>query len=418
MDKLFIRELYLEKIREYYDSTGIIKIITGVKGAGKSSILQMIIDELNAQSVPSENIIEINLDKRPYKGIKNSEQLLKAIADKTRGLEGTRYLFIDDISHVGDYEKAMNICYEDGRYSVFITASSKYILRPEHLKKLVAHYIEYEIYTLTFREYLDMKRFYGKRISRNMQEEFIKYMMEGSFPKVVRDELIDGQHSYARQILEDIYETEVRKNKRIKNRQMFDAIKEYVIRNFATTMSIKDMQSYLSETLGTPVRKETLYNYLNILEDVYIVNKCSRVDITDKRYLKGKERYYLSDLSFYYAIDIYNTLDYETSLQNVVYNYAKANDYTVGVGKIGSLEVDFIMQDVNMDYLYVQVVRYINNKVDENWEHPEEDVEYEPLEKIHDYYPKYIMSLDKLLRKRSGIKHRNVFEFMENEEMF
>lgn len=418
MDKLFIRELYLEKIREYYDSTGIIKIITGVKGAGKSSILQMIIDELNAQSVPSENIIEINLDKRPYKGIKNSEQLLKAIADKTRGLEGTRYLFIDDISHVGDYEKAMNICYEDGRYSVFITASSKYILRPEHLKKLVAHYIEYEIYTLTFREYLDMKRFYGKRISRNTQEEFIKYMMEGSFPKVVRDDLIDGQHSYARQILEDIYETEVRKNKRIKNRQMFDAIKEYVIRNFATTMSIKDMQSYLSETLGTSVRKETLYNYLNILEDVYIVNKCSRVDIIDKRYLKGKERYYLSDLSFYYAIDIYNTLDYETSLQNVVYNYAKANDYTVGVGKIGSLEVDFIMQDVNMDYLYVQVVRYINNKVDENWEHPEEDVEYEPLEKIHDYYPKYIMSLDKLLRKRSGIKHRNVFEFMEDEEMF
>lgn len=418
MDKLFIRELYLEKIREYYDSTGIIKIITGVKGAGKSSILQMIIDELKAQSVPSENIIEINLDKRPYKGIKNSEQLLKAIADKTRGLEGTRYLFIDDISHVGDYEKAMNICYEDGRYSVFITASSKYILRPEHLKKLVAHYIEYEIYTLTFREYLDMKRFYGKRISRNTQEEFIKYMMEGSFPKVVRDELIDGQHSYARQILEDIYETEVRKNKRIKNRKMFDAIKEYVIRNFATTMSIKDMQSYLSETLGTSVRKETLYNYLNILEDVYIVNKCSRVDITDKRYLKGKERYYLSDLSFYYAIDMYNTLDYETSLQNVVYNYAKANDYTVGVGKIGSLEVDFIMQDVNMDYLYVQVVRYINNKVDENWEHPEEDVEYEPLEKIHDYYPKYIMSLDKLLRKRSGIKHRNVFEFMENEEMF
>lgn len=418
MDNLYVRELYLEKIREYYDSTGIIKILTGVKGCGKSCILEMIIDELRSQSVPNENIIEINLDKRPYKGIKNSEQLLKAIADKTRGLEGTRYLFIDNISHVKDYEDAMNICYEDGRYSVFITASNRYILRPEHVKKLIAHYIEYEIYTLTFSEYLDMKKFYDKKISRNHQEEFIKYMMEGSFPKVVRYDLLDGQHSYAKGVLEDIYEQEVRHNKRIKNKEMFDAIKEYIVRNFATTISIKDMQESLHRRLGVSIRKETLYNYLGVLEDVYIVNKCSRVDIGDKRFLKGKERYYLSDLSFYYAIDMYNTLDYETSLQNVVYNYAKANDYTVGVGKIGSLQVDFIMQDVNMDYLYVQVVRYINNKVDENWEHPEEDIEYEPLEKIHDYYPKYIMSLDKLLRKRSGIKHRNVFEFMENGQMF
>ena len=179
------------------------------------------------------------------------------------------------------------------------------------------------------------------------------------------------------------------------------------------------MQEYLAETLNQSIRKETLYNYMQILEDARIVYKCSRFDINEKRLLKGKEKYYLSDLSFYYAIDRYNTLEYAPSLENTLYCYARVSDYGIAKGRIGRNDVDFILEDADMDYSYVQVAKHIiNGEIDESGNTKEEEKAYKPLENIRDFYPKYVMTLDKITRKRNGIKHKNIIDFMKNNEKF
>nr|MCR4611044.1 ATP-binding protein [Lachnospiraceae bacterium] len=243
------------------------------------------------------------------------------------------------------------------------------------------------------------------------------YMLQGGFPYVVKKGT-SGNHQYTKDTLEYIFEHIIRHHKRIKNRDMYFAIQDYIVNNYGRAISIKSMQESLFEKLRQPIRKETLYNYLNILEDARIVYKCSRYDMKEKRIIKGKEKYYLSDLSIYYAADLYNTLDVGPSLENVVYAYARVHGYAVALGKSGRNEFDFAVEDANMDYSYIQVADHIvDGKIDEKGVSIEEEEEYKPLQRIRDSYPKYILTLDKITHKKMGIKHFNVIEFMlENGE--
>ena len=164
---------------------------------------------------------------------------------------------------------------------------------------------------------------------------------------------------------------------------------------------------------------ETVYNYLSILENAKIVSKCNRFDMKSRKSLKGEEKYYLSDLSFYFVNNTDNRIEYGPVLENIVYNYAKSRGYEISVGRIGKLEVDFIMRDMDMNYSYVQVARYIDNgNVDENGKNLTEEREYRPLEQARDGYSKYVMTLDRLLQKRSGVHHKNIIAFIRNGEMF
>lgn len=419
MDKLYRRETYLKKLRPYYDDTEIVKFITGVMGCGKSTLIEIIIEELREKGIKEENIISINFNKRPYKGIKTADKLIEILAKESQGLTGEKYLFLDELQNVEEYERALNACYEEKNFSIFATSSNGYLLSPKHTRRLMARYISYEMFTLSFDEYLEMKKFYGRNISVNPEEEFTRYMMEGGFPETVRYEKHDSTNEYSKKVLENIFEKVVRKNKRVKNRELFFAIEKYIINNYGTTISIKDMQESLTEELNTSVRKETLYNYIQILEDSRIVYRCDRFSMTEKRLLKGKEKYYLADPSFYFAIDLYNTLDIEPSLENVIYNYARMRDYAVAIGRVGKNEVDFIMEDKDMDYVYVQVANHIiTGEFDENGKTREEEKEYKPLENIRDSYPKYVMTLDRIMRKRNGIKHKNIVDFIKEQELF
>ena len=224
-------------------------------------------------------------------------------------------------------------------------------------------YIEYEISTLTFDEYLGMKRFFSKEISANLEEEFDKYMIEGGFPYAVRLDSFEDKRLYTRSLIDEIYEKDIRRNKRIKNKMLFEKIQTYIINNFGATMSIKRLCEYLANATNTTIRKETVYNYLSILENAKIVSKCTRFDMKSKKSLRGEEKYYLSDLSFYYVNNTDNRIEYGPVLENIIYNYAKSRGYAISVGRIGKLEVDFILRDIHMDYSYVQVARYIDNDV-------------------------------------------------------
>ena len=184
-------------------------------------------------------------------------------------------------------------------------------------------------------------------------------------------------------------------------------------------MSIKGLCEYLENTTGSAVRKETVYNYLSILENAKIISKCKRFDLKSRKSLKGEEKYYLSDLSFYFANNTDNRIEYGSVLENIIYNYARGRGYAVSIGKIGKLEVDFILRDNEQNYFYVQVARYIDNgNVDENGKNLTEEREYRPLEQIRDSYPKYVMTMDRLLQRRSGIHHVNIISFMAAEKSF
>ncbi|MBR4183640.1 MAG: ATP-binding protein [Lachnospiraceae bacterium] len=419
MKKLYKREIYLKKIRGFYDETEIIKVITGVRRCGKSSLLEMIIYELRERNIEADNIIVIHLDKRPFKNIKTPEALEKVIDERAKGVKGLKYLFIDEIQNVKGFEETVNAYREEDDYSIFLTGSNSYLLSGELATKLTGRYIEFEITTLSFDEYLGLKKLLGKEISINPEDEFDKYMLEGGFPYAVSLDLFADKRLYVKSVISEIYEKDIKKNKRIKNRMLFETIQTYIINNFGATMSIKGLCEYLENTTKTTVRKETVYNYLSILENAKIVSKCTRFDMKSRKSLKGEEKYYLSDLSFYFANNTDNRIEYGPVLENIIYNYAKSRGYEISVGRIGKLEVDFILRDMDMNYSYVQVARYIDNdNIDENGKNLTEEREYRPLEQARDGYPKYVMTLDRLLQKRSGVHHKNIITFIRNGEMF
>ena len=261
-----------------------------------------------------------------------------------------------------------------------------------------------------------MKKFYEKEISLDKDEEFINYILEGGFPLTLKYDSFDDKRLYVDSVIDEIYEKDIRKNNKIRKKELFKKIQTYIINNFGATTSVESICKYLKKK-GDNVSKNTVYNYLNILESAKIISKCERFDMKSKRSLSGEEKYYLSDLSFYFAKNTDNRINYGPVLENVIYNYLKSKGYKISIGKIGKFEVDFIIRNNMNDYAYIQVARTIDNdNYDENGKNITEEREYRSLENISDGYSKYLLTMDKLLQKRSGIKHLNILDMMINNE--
>lgn len=419
MKKLYKRELYLSKIRPFVDDVDMIKVLTGVRRCGKSSLLLLIFDELINNHVPKNNIAYINLDKRPYKSIKTQAQLEKVVDDLFDKVEGTKYLFIDEIQNVKDFEELINAYREEGDYSLFITGSNSYMLSGELATKLTGRYIEFQIGTLSFYEYIEMKKFFQKKIEYDMNIEFSHYILEGGFPLSIKYDDIESKRVYIQSVINEIFEKDIKRNKKIRNRSLFNQVQTYIINNFGSTTSIEGLRKYINKINGTNVNKQTIYNYLSILENAKIINKCQRFDLKSKKSLNGEEKYYLTDLSFYFANNTDGRINYGPILENIIYNYALTNRYAISIGKIGKLEVDFIVRNIiTNSYAYIQVCKTIDNgMVNEKGISITEEREYKPLESIKDNYPKYVLTLDSLLQQRNGIKNENIIQFLlENKD--
>lgn len=418
--KFYKRELYLKRIRGFYDNDELIKVISGVRRCGKSTLMKTIIEELKERAVPNENILYINLDKRPFKGIKQAAALEQLIDDLSFGVQGLKYLFIDEIQNVKYFEEVINAFREEGEFSIFITGSNSYLLSGELATKLTGRYLEFKITTLSFYEYIEMKKFFGKPVENRLDTELNNYILEGGFPLAVTLNTFEEKRFYVKNVIDEIFDKDIKKNNRIRNKELFNKIQTYIINNFGSTMSISSLCDYLSKSSKETVRKQTVYKYLDILENARIINKCSRFDLKSKKSLNGSEKYYLSDLSFYFLNNVDNRINYGPVLENIVYNYAASLGYEISIGKIGNLEVDFILRNINMTYSYVQVARLIDNGNidDKTGKNLTEEREYRPLESIKDNYPKYLLTLDVLLQKRNGIVHENIIDFMLNNKVF
>ena len=407
--KLYRRENYLKKIRGFYHDTGIIKVITGVRRCGKSCLMETAADEIRESGVLKENIIYLNLDKRGYRNIKTPDQLDALIESKSTA-EGIKYLFIDEIQNVEGFEEVINGYREEEDYSIFITGSNSYLLSGELATKLTGRYLEFELYTLSFEEYLEMKAFMGKDVLPDLTEEFDAYIAEGGFPKALQYEGADKQ-AYIQGVIKEIFQKDIKKRAKIRKVSVFETVQRYAINNFGATMSLTNILDDLKKN-GCPIRRETLHRYLTILEEAKIIYPCYRFDLKSRRSVSGEQKYYLADLGFYFAMNTDKRIHYGPALENIVYIYARSKGYYVSVGRIGKLECDFIMERNNIDYAYVQVSMTIMNSIDT------ENREYRPLESIKDNYPKYLLTRNDLIQHRSGIKHYNIAPFMKENQMF
>ena len=407
--KLYRRENYLKKIRGFYHDTGIIKVITGVRRCGKSCLMEPAADEIRESGVLKENIIYLNLDKRGYRNIKTPDQL-DALIESESTAEGIKYLFIDEIQNVEGFEEVINGYREEEDYSIFITGSNSYLLSGELATKLTGRYLEFELFTLSFEEYLEMKAFMGKDVLPDLTAEFDAYITEGGFPKALQYEGADKQ-AYIQGAIKEIFQKDIKKQAKIRKVSVFETVQRYVINNFGATMSLTNILDDLKKN-GCPIRRETLHRYLTILEDAKIIYPCYRFDLKSRRSVSGEQKYYLADLGFYFAMNTDKRIHYGPALENIVYIYARSKGYDVSVGRIGKLECDFIVERNHIDYAYVQVSMTIMNSIDT------ENREYRPLESIKDNYPKYLLTRNDLIQHRSGIKHYNIAPFMKENRMF
>lgn len=403
--RLFRRESYLEKIRGFYHDDGMIKVITGIRRCGKSCLMHTIEEELREAGVPDSNIAYFDLDRYGFRSVKTPEQL-ETLIEPLLQVEGLKYLFIDEVQNVAGFEDVINEFRSEGGFSIFVTGSNSYLLSGELMTKLTGRYIEIEMQTLDFREYCDMKRFLGQEVSPNLATELDAYIVEGGFPKALDYPELADKRAYTRSVVEEIFQKDIRRRVRIRNVSLFNLVRDYVINNFGATTSLTNILSDLEQKQGVRLKRETLNRYLQVLEDAKLISKCTRFDVKSRKSLAGEQKYYLADLSLYFALNTDNRINYGPVLENIVYRYARSLGYEVSVGRIGKLECDFIMRGRDMGYSYVQVAMTIMAS------EKTENREYRPLEQIRDNYPKFVLTRADPIQRRSGIIHENVPELI------
>ncbi|RHO36759.1 ATP-binding protein [Coprobacillus sp. AM17-34] len=410
-NNVYPREKYLKKIRPFYDSD-IIKVITGIRRCGKSFILKAIMNELIDRGIPKTQIIYIPLDRRGYKNIKTSEELETKI-ESMLGDDENYYLFIDEVQNVFGFESVIHAYAEEG-YSIFLTGSNSYLLSDEISTKLTGRYLNFETFTLDFSEYLEMKRFFKKKIDQDIYVEFEEYILNGGFPKTIEFDDIQARQTYTRGIISEIFEKDVKTRKRISNVPVYERVQSFLLNNYSAPFSLSNLLECL-EKEGYKTKATTVRGYIEDLKKAKIIYECNRFDLKSKKSLRREQKYYLSDLAIYFAMNTDNRLSYGPSLENMVYLYLASQDYQISIGKIGKLECDFITRNTSGDYAYIQVT-YTMQGEDIKATKRIKEREYRPFRKIRDGYPRYIVSLDRFRDQQEGVHHINAIDLFLGKE--
>ena len=254
-----------------------------------------------------------------------------------------------------------------------------------------------------------LKKFLGKEVSQNIAHEFATYIRDGGFPKSLGFDNVDDRNLYVQSVITQIFEKDISKNKKIRNRAAFEKIQTFIINNFASTISVSNIVEYLAKE-NIAVKDNTVHKYIEMLESAKIIYKCSRFDMKSKKALKTEQKYYIADLSIYYSMNVDGRINYGPVLENILFCYLKSIGYKLSVGKIGNLECDFIVRQNVDDYFYIQVAMTIA-------EQPTEDREYRPFTKTRDNFHKYLFTTDTLLQKRDGILHVNMIDFTKENKV-
>ena len=408
MEKIYKREDYLSKIRGFYNDT-MIKVITGIRRCGKSYLLKSIIEELKENGIQDKDIIYIELDRKEYKNIKTPLELEKAI-DKLLIDDDFKYIFIDEVQNVKGFETVVNAYKSEEKYSIFLTGSNSYLLSGELITKLTGRYIEIEMLPLNFYEYVDMKWFKNKYVNTNIYQEFEEFIRNGGFPGSLNYDNYEDKLLYTKNVINQIFDKDIKNHKKIKDKALFEVIQKFVVNNFGSIISIGSIYDYLIKGEKIPVDRRTIKSYIEVLENAKIIYSCDLFDMKSKKVLDGEKKYYLADLSIYFALNTDNRINYGPVLENILFSYLKSKNYSLSVGKIGNLECDFIARRGIDEYFYIQVTKNMDDK-------KTKEREYKPFYEIKEMYPRYLFVSDLVFQKNiDGINNVNIVDFIYNKE--
>ena len=394
---MVLRPQYMNTLRQYRD-VPLVKILAGIRRCGKSTILEMLRDDLIAGGVAVDHVIFLRYTSEDFDEGMTDRDMYKDIRSRMTG-EGRYYLLLDEVQEIEGWEKAVNSLLEDSDTDIYVTGSNSKLMSSEISTYLTGRYVSIPVYTLSFAEFLDFRQ--DNR--RSVKELLNEYIRMGGFPIVALGNF-DERSAY--QIVEGIYTSvvtnDITRRHNITNYDLFNRVVKYVVENVGKTFSANAIVKFLRSE-GRSLSVEAVYNYLSWLEKAFVIYRCQRYDLQGKSVLKTQEKFYLADPSLKYCIMGFNPKSIASMLENVVYFELRRRGYEVYIGKNESREIDFVA--VRRDErIYVQVCRQL----------PEEsDREVANLLEIKDHYPKYVVTLDELAAGNiNGVRIVHLADFL------
>lgn len=396
------REKYIRKIRPHMQKP-VIKVLTGIRRSGKSGLLTLIIDELKQQGIKDDHIIRINFEESRFFPLTTPTMLDEYLRGKMNG-SGMYFLLLDEIQEVENWEKIINSLLSAGNADIYLTGSNSRLLSSELSTYLAGRYVEIPVQTLTFSESLVFAEHLGTA-QTDRKTAFLSYLKKGGFPilhAVPYDEesgrmVVSG--IYASVILRDVIQ-----RYSLRNTELFERLVLFLFENTGNIFSAKSVSDFL-KSQNRQLSVNTIYEYLRMLEEAFVIRRVSRYDMAGKRILKTMEKYYVSDTSLIFAALGFRDTKISGVLENIVYLELISRDYQVCIGKSGNKEIDFIAEK-NGEQVYIQVARAVNS--DETRER-----EFAPLLAVHNHYPKYVVTLDELAGGSvEGVKHVHIADFL------
>ena len=399
------RPLYVDKIMAYVD-TPFVKILTGVRRCGKSTILKMIMERLKPErNIPEDRIISCRFDSMEYEDM-TAKQIYTLLKDQLSSTEKT-YLFLDEVQEIKGWEKVVNSLASDFDVDLYITGSNSRMMSSEIATYLTGRYISFRIFTLSFGEYLMFKSKFAT--VGEPKAELANYVRLGGFPAThLQAYSQDEIYTIVRDIYNSTIFSDIVKRNQVRKIDQLERVVKYTFNNVGNTFSAKSIADYLKAERRS-LDNETVYSYLEKLEKAYLLHRCSRYDLQGKEILKTQEKFYLADVALRYSVLGYNADSVASSLENIVYLELCRRGYTVNVGKTGDSEIDFVAVRQN-EKIYVQVTQEINSEKTEKRE-------YSRLLEIPDNYPKFVLTTDEFAGGNyEGIKTMHIADFLLSAE--
>lgn len=399
------RPLYMDKIMTYVD-TPFVKVLTGIRRSGKSTIMKMIMDKLeNERHIPKENIISMRFDSMEYEDM-TAKQMFETIKAGL-SVQGRTYLFLDEVQEISGWEKVVNSFLGEYDVDIYVTGSNSRMMSSEIATYLTGRYVSFQVYPLSFEEYLAFRREVTEL--KNPHQELADYVRLGGFPAThLRAYSQDEVYTIVRDIYNSTIFSDIVRRNQIRKVDQLERVVKYTFSNVGNTFSARSISDYLKSEKRS-IDNETVYSYLEKLEKAYILHRCSRYDLQGKEILKTQEKFYLADTSLRYSVLGYGSDNVASSLENVVYLELCRRGYKVYIGKTADGEVDFVASRQG-EKLYVQVTQEIHSEKTEKRE-------YERLLEIKDNYPKYVLRTDEFASGNyEGIKTMHIADFLLSKD--
>lgn len=392
------RPEYLNFMVEWKDQQ-IIKVISGIRRCGKSTLFDLFHAYLRSNGVEEKQIISINLEEAEYEHLREYRALYDYV--KTRMLpDKMNYIFLDEIQHVVDYQKAVDSLFVKKNADVYITGSNAYFMSGELATLLSGRYVELKMLPLSFKEYASA---FDGNVSK--EELYRNYVYNSSFPYTVELKSRRNVHAYLDGIYNTVVLNDIVARKRIQDPSMLNSVIKFMFDNIGNLCTVKKIADSMTSA-GRKISNHTVENYLDGLVDSLLMYRVSRYDIKGKEYLQLQDKYYLVDIGLRYYLLGTRNVDQGHILENIVYLELLRRGYTVYVGKIGSTEVDFVAQDFDGNIEYYQVALTVRD---------EKTMEREltPLDSIADHNPKYLLTMDNdPPASHNGIRQKYVLDWL------